>query len=69
MMFADDIALEYMCMNEDGGFLRFQGTEIENLDEFKYLGWTVQSNGECGREVKKRVQVVWSRWRGVRNDL
>lgn len=29
------------------------------------MGSTVQSNGECGREVKKRVQAGWSGWRRV----
>ena len=33
------------------------------MDDFKYLGSTVQSNGECGREVKKRVQAGWNGWR------
>ncbi|KAI5086621.1 hypothetical protein C0J45_23316, partial [Silurus meridionalis] len=33
--------------------------------QFRYLGSTVQSNGECVREVKKRVQAGWSRWRRV----
>ena len=26
---------------------------------------TVQSNGQCRREVKKRVQAGWNRWRRV----
>ena len=30
---------------------------------FKYMGSTVQRNGECGREVKKRVQAGWNGWR------
>ena len=28
---------------------------MTKVDDFKYLGSTVQRNGECGREVKKRV--------------
>ena len=28
---------------------------MANVEDFKYMGPTVQSNGECGREVKKRV--------------
>ncbi|KAK3512599.1 hypothetical protein QTP70_017201 [Hemibagrus guttatus] len=31
----------------------------------KYLRSTVQSNGECGKEVKKRVQAGWNGWRKV----
>uniref|UniRef100_A0A8C4NFF6 ribonuclease H n=1 Tax=Eptatretus burgeri TaxID=7764 RepID=A0A8C4NFF6_EPTBU len=59
--------MEYMCVNEreGGGMVRLQGVEVGKVDGFKYLGSTVQSNGECGREVKKRVQAGWSGWRRV----
>lgn len=36
--------------------VRMQGVEVAKVDEFKYLGSTVQSNRECAREVKRRVQ-------------
>ena len=36
---------------------------MAKLDSFKYLGSTVQSNGEFGRQVKKRVQAGWNGWR------
>ncbi|MCJ8748268.1 hypothetical protein PDJAM_G00163190 [Pangasius djambal] len=50
---------EYMCVNEreGSGTVRLQGEEVKKVQEFKYLGSTVQSNGECGKEVKKQVQV------------
>ena len=56
---------EYMCVNErqDNGRVKMQGEEVVKVDDFKYLGSTVQSNGECGREVKKRVQAGWNGWR------
>ncbi|KAF7700092.1 hypothetical protein C0J45_11115, partial [Silurus meridionalis] len=38
---------------------------VEKVEEFRYLGSTVQSNGECVREVKKTVQAGWSGWRRV----
>ncbi|KAK3548030.1 hypothetical protein QTP70_003062 [Hemibagrus guttatus] len=49
---------KYMCVNEreGSGTVRLQGEEVKKVQEFKYLGSTVQSNGECGKEVKKRVQ-------------
>ncbi|KAK3514904.1 hypothetical protein QTP70_034585, partial [Hemibagrus guttatus] len=49
---------EYMCVNEreGSGTVRLQGEEVKKVQEFKFLGSTVQSNGECGKEVKKRVQ-------------
>ena len=56
---------EYMCVNESqvNGTVRMQVEEMEKVDDFKYLGSTVQSNGECGREVKKKAQAGWNGWR------
>ena len=48
-----------MC-EQDKGTVKMQGEEVAKVD--KYLGST-QSNGECGREVKKRVQAGWNGWR------
>ncbi|KAK3515291.1 hypothetical protein QTP70_013489 [Hemibagrus guttatus] len=61
---------EYMCVNEreGSGTARLQGEEVK-VQEFKYLGSTVQSNGECGKEVKKRVQAGWNGWRKVSGVL
>ena len=64
---------EYMCVNERqvNGTMKMQGEEVAKVEYFKYLGSTVQSNGECGREVKKRVQAGWNGWRrmsGVISD-
>ncbi|KAK3570249.1 hypothetical protein QTP86_017124 [Hemibagrus guttatus] len=58
---------EYMCVNgrEGSGTVRLQGEEVKKVQEFKYLGSTVQSNGECEKEVKKRVQAGWNGWRKV----
>ncbi|KAK3560238.1 hypothetical protein QTP86_003044, partial [Hemibagrus guttatus] len=62
---------EYMCVNkrEGSGTVRLQGEEVKKVQEFKYLGSTVQSNGECGKEVKKCVQAGWNRWRKVSGVL
>ncbi|KAK3557116.1 hypothetical protein QTP70_024647 [Hemibagrus guttatus] len=58
---------EYMCVieREGSGTVRLHGEEVKKVQEFKYLGSTVQSNGECGKEVKKRVQAGWNGWRKV----
>ena len=47
---------EYMCVNERqvNRTVKIQGEEV-----------AVQSNGECGREVRKRVQAIWNGWRGM----
>ena len=46
-----------MCVNEKDviGTVRLHGVDVEQVHEFKYLGSTVQSNRECGTNVKKRV--------------
>ncbi|KAK3553431.1 hypothetical protein QTP70_003591 [Hemibagrus guttatus] len=62
---------KYMCVNEreGSGTVRLQGEEVKKVQEFKYLGSAVQSNGECGKEVKKRVQAGWNGWRKVSGVL
>ncbi|KAF3704702.1 hypothetical protein EXN66_Car020392 [Channa argus] len=60
-----------MCVNErdPGGTVRLQGAEVKKVQDFKYLGSMVQSNGECGKEVKRRVQAGWNGWRKVSGVL
>ena len=36
------------------------GLEVEKVYGFRYLGSTVQSTGEGGKNLKKRVQTGWS---------
>ncbi|KAK3547882.1 hypothetical protein QTP70_000339 [Hemibagrus guttatus] len=51
---------EYMCVNERerSGTVRLQGEEVKKVPEFKYLGSTVQSNGECGKEYKRHLSTT-----------
>ena len=57
---------EYMCMNGSGnGKICSQKEELKKMNEFKYLGKTMVSNGEKSREVKNRIQAGWSSWRRV----
>ncbi|KAK3516059.1 hypothetical protein QTP70_004014 [Hemibagrus guttatus] len=51
---------EYMCVNEreGSGTVRLQGEEVKKIQEFKYLGSTVQSNGECGKEPSQEVETL-----------
>ncbi|KAK3524947.1 hypothetical protein QTP86_011480 [Hemibagrus guttatus] len=50
---------EYMCVNEreGSGTVRLQGEEVKKVQEFKYLGSTVQSNGESGKEREDAGEV------------
>ena len=45
--------------------VKMEDTKVPRVKEFKYLGSTVQENGGCEREVKKRVQAGWNGWRRV----
>lgn len=38
--------------------MQLQGVEVKKVDEFKYLESSVQSNGECGREVQAKLRKV-----------
>ncbi|KAK3552516.1 hypothetical protein QTP86_013249 [Hemibagrus guttatus] len=53
---------EYMCVNEreGSGTVRLQGEEVKKVQEFKYLGSTVQSNGECGKESAHEAGATYS---------
>ena len=55
------------CVNEraDGETVLLQGVEVPKVKEFRYPGSTVQCNGSCGSEVKRRVQAGWNNWRRV----
>ena len=58
---------EYLCINggNDDETVKMEDTKVPRVNEFKYLGSTVQESGDCEREVKKRVQAEWNGWRKV----
>ena len=49
---------KYLCVNEgnDDETMKMEDTKVRRVNEFKYLGSTVQESGSCEREVKKTVQ-------------
>ena len=55
---------EYLCINDEEP-VKMEDTKVPRVKEFKYLGSTVQESGSCEREVKRRVQARWNRWRKV----
>ena len=42
---------------------------MAKVGEFKYVGTMIQGDGECGREVRRRVQAGWCGWRKVSGVL
>lgn len=49
---------EYLCVGgkEDSKeTVKMLGDEVARVKDFKYLGLTIQENGGCKREIKKRI--------------
>ncbi|XP_047480558.1 uncharacterized protein LOC125033219 [Penaeus chinensis] len=42
-----------------------QGLKLNRVQEFKYLGSTLQSDGASDKEVGKRIQAGWNAWRKI----
>ncbi|XP_055366249.1 trace amine-associated receptor 13c-like [Betta splendens] len=57
-----------MCLNErgQGKTVTLQGAEVKKVQELKYLGSIVQCDGECGKEVKRRVQAAMEMMKDVK---
>ena len=56
---------EYLCQNggNDEEIVKMEDKKVPRVKEFKYLGSTVQESGSCEREVQRRVQAGWNRWK------
>ena len=57
----------HLCINggNDNETVKMEDTKVPKVKEFKYLGSTVPESVSCEREIKKRVQAGWNRWRKV----
>ena len=60
---------EYLCVGgreEEGeGELKMQGEKVSRVTEFRYLGYTVQADGDSEIKVAKRIAAGWNSWRKV----
>ena len=56
---------EYMCLNKqtEGHEIKLKGQQVPETTEFKYLGSTVQGNGDCDADVNRKIQSGWNSWR------
>ena len=60
---------EYMCLNGTPlGSVKMQSAQLPQVTEFKYLGITVQSDGDMNAEVNKRILCGWRNMSGVLGD-
>ena len=57
---------ECMCLNGTPlGSINMQSAQRPHATEFKYLGSTLQSNGDMSTEINKRTQCGWNNWRNM----
>ena len=55
---------EYMCLNGTSlGSDKMQSDQLPQVTEFKYLGSTLQSDGDMITEINEWTQCGWSNWR------
>ena len=43
--------------------MHIQGEKMKKVDHFKYLGTVVSADGSFEKEVRRKVQAGWQRWR------
>ncbi|XP_047502966.1 uncharacterized protein LOC125048346 [Penaeus chinensis] len=58
---------EYLYMGDQDPerAVEMQGLKLNRVQEFKYLGSTLQSDGASDKEVGKRIQAGWNAWRKI----
>ena len=59
---------EYLCAGggeAEPGDVRMQGEVVPRVQDFKYLGSTVQDDCGANREVTKRIAADWMSWKKV----
>ena len=47
------------------GSVAIEGVDIPRVEDFKYLGSTIQEDGGSDKEVSKRIQAGWNGWRKI----
>ena len=50
---------------QDEGTVAMQGEVMKQVEEFKYLGSTIQADGGIDREIAKRIQAGWGAWKRI----
>ena len=61
---------EYMCLNGTPlGSVKMQPAQLPQVTKFKYLGSTLQSDGDMTTEINKRNQCGWNNWRKMSSVL
>ena len=60
---------EVMVSSKEGGdriaIQDIRGSDIKQVEKFKYLGSTLSQEGGCEAEVESRIKAAWGKWREV----
>ena len=58
---------EYLCIGKqtEKAPIKIGSENLPEVEQFKYLGSTLEVGGGSGAEVKKRMQAGWNSWRKV----
>ena len=63
-------SVKSMCLNGTPlGSVKMQSAQLPQVSEFKYLGSTLQSDGDMSTEINKRNQCGWNNWRTMSGVL
>ena len=58
--------VDYMCLNGTPlASVTRQSAQLPHVTEFKYMGSTLQSDGDTTTEINKRTQCGWTNWRNM----
>ena len=61
---------EYMWLNGTSlGSVKMQSAQLPQVNEFKYMGSTLQSDGDMNTEETKRTRYGWNNWRKMSGVL
>nr|QQJ42582.1 chitinase 6-2 [Sogatella furcifera] len=55
--------------HEDGHVIQLEGTALNQVEKFKYLGSTICKDGELDNEIAHRVNTAWINWRKMTGIL
>ena len=58
------VKTEYMCLSGvPRGSVQMQDQQLPEVNEFKYLGSTLQTDGGVEAEINRRIQSGWNNWK------
>ena len=62
---------EYLCKNKKRGLqqIKIGDDNLPEVQDFKYVGPTIEQISSCAKELKNRIQSGWISWRNTTRIL